>query len=803
MKKIFSILFALVLVVSLGLVTTAPVLAAGHIIHVPGDYPTIQGAIDAASDGDIIMVAAGEYDAFLLQGKSNISIISTEGATVTTPNCFTVDIGPIIGELWVMAAVNASENINIEGIDFDGTEASIGWTGIVQVAAGDYHTVGLEDDGTVVAVGNNYDGQCDVGGWTDIVQVAAGYLHTVGVKADDTVVAVGDNYYGQCHVGTWTDITQVAAGGYHTVGLKSDGTVVAVGDNSLGQCDVGTWTDIAQVAAGYQHTVGVKSDGTVVAVGNNDDGQCAVGSWTGIVQVEAGDWHTVGLKSNGTVVAVGANYYGQCDVGTWTGITQVAAGCEHTVGLEDDRTVVAVGANYYGQCDVGTWTGITQVAAGWYHTVGLESGGTVVTVGDNNYGQCGGAADVGIAYGDSTGRIADLTVENIIGTTLGAGVVIIGDVGTSVVDLSGVTVDNSMAGVAILNAEANLDGCTITGTDAGILAGWPFEDGFDPSTVTVQGSTISDNYEGIYVGDDSILEAHFNKIVGNSYGVWNDGSETVDAAYNWWGDASGPYHATLNPDGMGDEVGNNVDFEPWLEAEAEVVTERVTDGTVDARDKADTEVVVTGTATVTVAPYDENPGGPALTSFNSLDKYTDVYVPDTTEVTELEIRLYYTDAEVAAANVSEESLQLFWWDGTDWVQCSNSGVNTASTNGYSGYMWAKIRTTTTPSLADLQGTPFGGYGHPPTPPCGCFIATAAYGTDTAKEIDILREFRDVVLLPNSLGAKFVSLYYQTSPPIANFISQHEVLRTAVRVGFVDPIVKILNWTHDLWWAGGS
>ena len=56
----------------------------------------------------------------------------------------------------------------------------------------------------------------------------------------------------------------------------------------------------------------------------------------------------------------------------------------------------------------------------------------------------------------------------------------------------------------------------------------------------------------------------------------------------------------------------------------------------------------------------------------------------------------------------------------------------------------------------------------------------------------------MVLLPNSLGAKFVSFYYRTSPPLANFISQNEVLRTIVRVGFVDPIVKILTWTHGLW-----
>jgi hypothetical protein len=83
-------------------------------------------------------------------------------------------------------------------------------------------------------------------------------------------------------------------------------------------------------------------------------------------------------------------------------------------------------------------------------------------------------------------------------------------------------------------------------------------------------------------------------------------------------------------------------------------------------------------------------------------------------------------------------------------------------------------------------------------PFDCFIATAAYGTDTAEEINILREFRDVVLLPSGPGAEFVSLYYQISPPIAGVIWQHDFLRTAVRVGFIDPIVAILNWSHALW-----
>jgi len=41
-------------------------------------------------------------------------------------------------------------------------------------------------------VGRNDDyGQCNVGGWTNIVQVTAGGYHTVGLKSDATMVAAG------------------------------------------------------------------------------------------------------------------------------------------------------------------------------------------------------------------------------------------------------------------------------------------------------------------------------------------------------------------------------------------------------------------------------------------------------------------------------------------------------------------------------------------------------------------------------------------------------------------------------------
>lgn len=38
---------------------------------------------------------------------------------------------------------------------------------------------------------------------------------------------------------------------------------------------------------------------------------------------------------------------------------------------------------------------------------------------------------------------------------------------------------------------------------------------------------------------------------------------TVQAEWNYWGDPTGPYHPILNPDGLGDPVGDSVDFDPW------------------------------------------------------------------------------------------------------------------------------------------------------------------------------------------------------------------------------------------------
>ncbi len=64
---------------------------------------------------------------------------------------------------------------------------------------------------------------------------------------------------------------------------------------------------------------------------------------------------------------------------------------------------------------------------------------------------------------------------------------------------------------------------------------------------------------------------------------------------------------------------------------------------------------------------------------------------------------------------------------------------------------------------------------------GCFIATAAFGSPLAKQIDILRKFRDTILLKSVAGRRFVAWYYKHSPAGAQYINQHPFLKFPVRI----------------------
>ena len=74
---------------------------------------------------------------------------------------------------------------------------------------------------------------------------------------------------------------------------------------------------------------------------------------------------------------------------------------------------------------------------------------------------------------------------------------------------------------------------------------------------------------------------------------------------------------------------------------------------------------------------------------------------------------------------------------------------------------------------------------------GCFIATAAFGSKFEKHVRLLRRFRDLYLMPFKIGRAFVKTYYRYSPPVAEFIVDHDILRTIVRWSLI-PLIG-LSW----------
>lgn len=73
-------------------------------------------------------------------------------------------------------------------------------------------------------------------------------------------------------------------------------------------------------------------------------------------------------------------------------------------------------------------------------------------------------------------------------------------------------------------------------------------------------------------------------------------------------------------------------------------------------------------------------------------------------------------------------------------------------------------------------------------PNGCFIATAAFGTPLAYEVNELRYWRDTTLTKHLLGKLIVKFYYKVSPPIANLIKNNQILKSVIRT-LLKPVIR--------------
>ncbi len=78
----------------------------------------------------------------------------------------------------------------------------------------------------------------------------------------------------------------------------------------------------------------------------------------------------------------------------------------------------------------------------------------------------------------------------------------------------------------------------------------------------------------------------------------------------------------------------------------------------------------------------------------------------------------------------------------------------------------------------------------------CFIASAAFGSHTKKQVTTLRQFRDRFLLPHKYGRSFVDWYYENSPRWGMYILRHDWMRKAVRTALFPAYMlalAALNW----------
>ncbi len=100
---------------------------------------------------------------------------------------------------------------------------------------------------------------------------------------------------------------------------------------------------------------------------------------------------------------------------------------------------------------------------------------------------------------------------------------------------------------------------------------------------------------------------------------------------------------------------------------------------------------------------------------------------------------------------------------------------------------------------DADREPTTGTAAPDDDDSGCLIATAAYGTELAPQVQALREYRDGTLLATGSGSAFMSAfssaYYAFSPQVADLEREHPAFRQAVAALMMPMLYTLQVATH--------
>jgi alpha-tubulin suppressor-like RCC1 family protein len=279
--------------------------------------------------------------------------------------------------------------------------------------------------------------------------LAAGYFHNLSIQPDGSVWSWGAGDNGQLGNGLYTgtpiptkiasisNAVAVATSWFTSLALLSDGTVWGWGANWSGQLGNGTTdqtnipvqaiglSNVVAIASGQSHSIALTAEGSVWTWGDNWAGQLGDGGTansrsvpgivdglSGIVAIAAGSDNCFALDSNGSIWAWGANGDGELGDGTYdnqsrpvavTGITNavaVSSGYSHTLALLSDGTVWGWGANWSGQLGDGTGprdsvtpvqaVGISNaasIACGAFHSLALTKDGILYGWGEDFDGE--------------------------------------------------------------------------------------------------------------------------------------------------------------------------------------------------------------------------------------------------------------------------------------------------------------------------------------------------------------------------------------------------------------------------------
>jgi len=274
--------------------------------------------LQVAAEGSIPFSYQWRFNGADLPQATNATL-SLPHLVISQSGAYAVTVSNAYGVVSSATAVVQLVNVVALGDDYAGEiEVPSGLVGVVQVAAGDYHSLALRADGTVVAWGGGVPGKFNFGqtivpaDLTNAVAIAAGGFHSLALRADGTVTAWGRNVgpiqydrpepavqlYGQARVPAGlTEVVAIAAGEYYSVALRADGHVVVWGGGPQGPTNVPTAVrDIVAVAACPQSIMAIGAAGPIML-------------WGAEIPVPAGSdfvaiapW--VGLLADGTVSTV-------------------------------------------------------------------------------------------------------------------------------------------------------------------------------------------------------------------------------------------------------------------------------------------------------------------------------------------------------------------------------------------------------------------------------------------------------------------------------------------------------------------